>query len=120
MSLKKSFGKQLKEFREHKRHMTQADVCGKAEISGGVVSHWETGRKFPQAKELEAVLKVLNAELVIKDKSGATGFDDIEFVLDHCPDLDEEFVNVMLRCIGLVMFENRRGAKPRERQREAG
>ncbi len=61
MSLKKDFGKRLKEIRQ-KRGFTQFQLAEKAEIDAKHMSHIETGRSFPKADLIEKFAKILNVE----------------------------------------------------------
>ncbi len=61
MSLKKDFGKRLKEIRQ-KRGFTQFQLAEMAEIDAKHMSHIETGRSFPKADLIEKFANILNVE----------------------------------------------------------
>ena len=61
MSLKRDFGKRLKEIRQ-KRGFTQFQLAEKAEIDAKHMSHIETGRSFPKADLIEKFARILNVE----------------------------------------------------------
>lgn len=61
MSLKKDFGKRLKELRQ-KRGLTQFQLAERVEIDPKHMSHIETGRSFPKADLIEKFADVLNVE----------------------------------------------------------
>ncbi len=61
MSIKKDFGKKLKELRQA-RGLTQFQLAERVEIDPKHMSHIETGRSFPKADLIEKFADVLNVE----------------------------------------------------------
>ena len=90
MSLKKDFGKRLKELRQ-KRGLTQFQLAEKVEIDPKHLSHIETGRSFPKADLIEKFADVLSVEYnaffnVQQLKSKEDIISEINFLLNNSND----------------------------------
>lgn len=67
MEINVDYGLFLKTRRKAKG-LTQQQVSEKAGYHITSISRWERGEQFPRMDELENLLEVLDAELVIRDK----------------------------------------------------
>ena len=104
MSLKKDFGKRLKEIRQ-KRGFTQFQLAEKAEIDAKHMSHIETGRSFPKADLIEKFAKILNVEYntffnITRHKSREEIIAEINSLLDNTGD---EKLGIIYRVISDIL-----------------
>ena len=105
MSLKKDFGKRLKEIRQ-KSGLTQFQLAEKAEIDAKHMSHIETGRSFPKADLIEKFANILNVEYntffnIKHMKSREEIISEIKFLLDNT---DDKKLGLVYRLIMDILF----------------